>query len=58
LEVCFHKCALYHYIEVLFYTLAGGDGALTLEELCGGLEEALEEQAEDWGFTAGRLYKL
>ena len=39
-------------LKVLFYTLAGGDGELTLEELSAGLEEALEDQAEEWGFTA------
>ena len=42
-------------LKVLFYTLAGGDGALTIEELVEGLEEALAEQAEDWGFTAAEL---
>lgn len=42
-------------LKVLFYTLAGGDGVLTLEELVTGLEEALEDQAEDWGFTAAEM---
>ena len=42
-------------LKVLFYTLAGGDGELTLEELAAGLEEALEDQAEEWGFTAAEM---
>lgn len=42
-------------LKVLFYTLAGGDGTLTMEELVAGLEEALEDQAEDWGFTAAEM---
>ena len=39
----------------MFYTLAGPDGELTIEELSAGLEEALEDQAEEWGFTAAEM---
>ena len=42
-------------LKVLFYSLAGVDGELTLGKLAEGLQGALEEQAEDWGFTAAEM---
>ena len=50
--------SLHHYrmeLKTLFYTLAGMDGGLTLAELADGVEEALNEQADDWGFTVAEM---
>ena len=52
LEACRQKRV---ELKVLFYTLAGPDGELTIEELSAGLKEALEDQAEEWGFTAAEM---
>ena len=42
-------------LKVLYYTLAGGDGVLTIEEFAAGLAAALADQAEGWGFTAAEM---